>query len=51
MNGKYRLAYMAPEKLPYFMESLVKFHSRVGISLIAIDEAHCVSGNHINTLH
>ncbi|RST77009.1 DNA helicase RecQ [Siminovitchia acidinfaciens] len=40
-NGKYKLVYIAPERLEtdYFLRVLSEIH----ISLVAIDEAHCVS--------
>ncbi|KQL51175.1 ATP-dependent DNA helicase RecQ [Heyndrickxia shackletonii] len=39
--GKYKLVYIAPERLeaPAFIELL----NRVNVSLLAIDEAHCIS--------
>ncbi|GGE31324.1 ATP-dependent DNA helicase RecQ [Pullulanibacillus camelliae] len=40
-RGGYKMIYMAPERLnaPYFIEWL----NRLPISLVAIDEAHCIS--------
>ncbi|QRG69875.1 RecQ family ATP-dependent DNA helicase [Brevibacillus choshinensis] len=40
-NGAYKLLYVSPEKLqqPY-VQAVLK---RVGVSLVAIDEAHCIS--------
>ncbi len=40
-NGKYKLVYIAPERLEtdYFLRLLKEVH----ISLVAIDEAHCIS--------
>ncbi|MED4910265.1 RecQ family ATP-dependent DNA helicase [Brevibacillus centrosporus] len=40
-NGVYKLLYISPEKLqqPY-IQSVLK---RIGVSLVAIDEAHCIS--------
>lgn len=40
-NGEYKLVYIAPERLEtdYFLRVLSEIH----ISLVAIDEAHCVS--------
>ena len=42
LDGKYRLVYIAPERLRSlaFVNSL----QQVKISLIAVDEAHCISG-------
>ncbi len=40
-NGKYKLVYIAPERLEtdYFLRLLDEVH----VSLVAIDEAHCIS--------
>ena len=45
MDGTLDLLYVAPERLlmPSFLDTLVQVHSRGGIALFAIDEAHCVS--------
>ncbi len=45
LNGEYDLLYVAPERLntPRFLNLLERLQSSVGISLFAIDEAHCVS--------
>ena len=40
--GMYKLVYIAPEKLE--QDNFSKFLSNLKIPLIAIDEAHCVSG-------
>lgn len=40
VNGEYKLVYLSPEAL---LASLYGWISRVKISLIAIDEAHCIS--------
>jgi len=40
INGKIKLLYLSPEKILTLESSLLK---RLNISLIAIDEAHCVS--------
>ena len=40
VNGKYKLVYLSPEAL---LASLHGWISRAKISLIAIDEAHCIS--------
>jgi len=40
-QGTLKLLYVSPERL--LMDGMVSFLSEVGISLIAIDEAHCVS--------
>eukprot|EP00798_Chlamydomonas_sp_ICE-L_P031836 gene31836-7042_t len=41
--GKYQLVYMTPELAVNALKELASLHSRVGICLFAIDEAHCVS--------
>ncbi|XP_076348758.1 bifunctional 3'-5' exonuclease/ATP-dependent helicase WRN-like isoform X2 [Tachypleus tridentatus] len=43
MSGKYKLLYITPEYATAVTEVLDKLHMKVGICLIAIDEAHCVS--------
>ena len=45
LNGKIKLLYVAPERLltKNFLSLLDEVHNRVGLSLLAIDEAHCVS--------
>ncbi|WP_036481369.1 DNA helicase RecQ [Myxosarcina sp. GI1] len=45
LQGKIKLLYVAPERLlnPGFGEFLERIAGKVGISAIAIDEAHCVS--------
>eukprot|EP00929_Paragymnodinium_shiwhaense_P001356 TRINITY_DN101584_c0_g1_i1.p1 TRINITY_DN101584_c0_g1~~TRINITY_DN101584_c0_g1_i1.p1 ORF type:complete len:903 (-),score=223.70 TRINITY_DN101584_c0_g1_i1:336-3044(-) len=44
VNGKYRLVYLTPEKLTgSFLGRLQNLHSRQGLSLLAVDEAHCIS--------
>jgi ATP-dependent DNA helicase RecQ len=45
LNGKIKLLYVAPERLlgEKFLPFLDKVRSLIGISAIAIDEAHCVS--------
>ena len=40
-QGTLKLLYVSPERL--LMDGMVSFLSEVGVSLIAIDEAHCVS--------
>ncbi len=42
-SGKYQLVYLTPEKLMISLDKLVALHRSVGISLLAIDEAHCMS--------
>lgn len=41
VRGKYRIVYVAPERLltPRFLDAI----SRVHISMLAVDEAHCIS--------
>jgi ATP-dependent DNA helicase RecQ len=45
LNGKHKLLYVAPERLltQSFLSLLDEVHNRVGLSLLAVDEAHCVS--------
>jgi ATP-dependent DNA helicase RecQ len=45
LQGKIKLLYVAPERLltKNFLSLLDEVHNRVGLSLLAIDEAHCVS--------
>jgi ATP-dependent DNA helicase RecQ len=45
LNGRVRLLYVAPERLlsENFLYLLDQIESNVGLSLLAVDEAHCVS--------
>jgi len=45
LHGKLKLLYVAPERLltANFLALLDEIHSRIGLSLLAVDEAHCVS--------
>jgi ATP-dependent DNA helicase RecQ len=45
LNGKIKLLYVAPERLVTlpFLSLLDEVHKRIGLSLLAVDEAHCVS--------
>jgi ATP-dependent DNA helicase RecQ len=45
INGEVQLLYVAPERLmgPSFLSLLDRVENNVGLSLIAVDEAHCVS--------
>ncbi len=45
LNGDLKLVYVAPERLmsDSFLSLLEHTHDNVGISLMAVDEAHCVS--------
>lgn len=43
MRGVYRLVYVTPEYITRNQRVLTEIESKVGISLVAIDEAHCVS--------
>ena len=45
LNGKLKLLYVAPERLLTggFLSMLDQIEERVGLSLLAVDEAHCVS--------
>lgn len=40
-EGRYKLIYVAPERL--VTEEFLKFACRASISMVAVDEAHCVS--------
>ena len=40
-QGRYRLVYVAPERL--MTEAFLSMSQRVGISMVAVDEAHCIS--------
>ncbi|XP_071952362.1 bifunctional 3'-5' exonuclease/ATP-dependent helicase WRN-like [Antedon mediterranea] len=42
-KGRYRVVYMTPELASSASDILLKLDKTVGITLIAIDEAHCVS--------
>lgn len=41
LNGQYKIVYVAPERLDY--SGFGSIASRLNISLIAVDEAHCIS--------
>lgn len=41
LNGQYKIVYVAPERLDY--SGFGSIASRLHISLIAVDEAHCIS--------
>ncbi len=45
LNGELKLVYVAPERLmsESFLTLLEHVHENIGISLMAVDEAHCVS--------
>jgi ATP-dependent DNA helicase RecQ len=45
LNGQFKLLYVAPERLLTggFLSLLDQIEERVGLSLLAVDEAHCVS--------
>jgi ATP-dependent DNA helicase RecQ len=45
LNGQLNLLYVAPERLltPSFLALLDQVDNNVGLSLLAVDEAHCVS--------
>ena len=40
-NGAYKIIYVAPERLQ--MPAFIRFAQQANISLVAVDEAHCVS--------
>ncbi len=42
-NGKIKLLYIAPERIPANSEGFFNFLKRLNPSLFAIDEAHCIS--------
>lgn len=42
-SGGYRVLYITPEYAAVGVSTLTSLHKKVGIDLIAIDEAHCVS--------
>jgi RecQ family ATP-dependent DNA helicase len=44
-SGKYQLVYLTPELAasPQGLERIAKLHRTVGVSLLGIDEAHCIS--------
>ena len=43
LNGDYQFIYITPESIVRMEEFLKKMRDGIGISLIAIDEAHCIS--------
>jgi len=43
LEGKYRFIYITPETLIKSENLLLKLEEKIGISLVAIDEAHCIS--------
>ncbi|XP_072165616.1 bifunctional 3'-5' exonuclease/ATP-dependent helicase WRN-like [Diadema setosum] len=43
MQGEYRVVYMTPEFVSVASDLLEDLQRKVGITLVAIDEAHCVS--------
>lgn len=43
LNGKYQFVYITPESLVTMSDFLLRLKESIGISLIAIDEAHCIS--------
>ena len=42
-RGEYRLVYVTPEYITTASDFLTTIHKKAGITLVAIDEAHCVS--------
>jgi len=44
-SGKYQLVYLTPELAasPQGLERIAKLHRTVGVSLLGVDEAHCIS--------
>lgn len=45
--GKYLFVYLTPELAVQSIAALQNLHSQRGICLVAVDEAHCVSGVYI----
>lgn len=43
LEAKYKFIYITPESIIYMKDFLQNLYSKQGISLIAIDEAHCIS--------
>lgn len=45
MNGEYRVVYLTPEwcTTDYGKDILIKISKNLSLTLVAIDEAHCVS--------
>jgi len=43
MQGRYLLVYICPESALRLSDALARLHATRGISLLAVDEAHCVS--------
>ncbi len=43
INNNYQIIYVTPESLEQIEETLKELNENVGISLFAIDEAHCIS--------
>ncbi|KAK7812184.1 hypothetical protein U0070_014775 [Myodes glareolus] len=43
LEGKYRIIYMTPEFCSGNLDLLQQLDSNIGITLIAVDEAHCIS--------
>lgn len=43
LEGKYKVVYITPEYIDSSPELLEQINNKIGISLIAIDECHCVS--------
>jgi RecQ family ATP-dependent DNA helicase len=43
LNGDYQFVYITPEAIIKMQDFLIEMSEGIGISLIAIDEAHCIS--------
>ena len=43
LNGRIKILYIAPERIPANSDSFIDFLRRLGPSLFAVDEAHCIS--------
>ena len=43
IEGKYQFVYITPESIVNLKFFLMNMHEKIGISLVAVDEAHCIS--------
>jgi superfamily II DNA helicase RecQ len=42
-SGSIKILYLTPEYLANDFDILIEFNNKIGIDLVAVDEAHCVS--------